>query len=330
MQFPSTLQLSIENFIQKYGLSHLKAARKDLSERYRIGKQKQELMQSELHRIAYLLTRMPATFAAISEVLKRVKIEAPHLSITSLLDLGAGPGTASWAAKLAFDQLTDICLLEQDSQLIKMGKELMEADSLFTSSPPRWQMADMTSTLLVEPSDMVIFSYSIGELPINSLSSIIEQVWQLTKGALVIVEPGTPKGFERIRLARIKLIELGCFFLAPCPHQNSCPMANGDWCHFSTRLTRSSSHRLLKEGELGYEDEKFSYLVATKKQLASTKMRILRPPLKRSGHVHLKLCTAKGVQTPVISKKEKELYQRAKKANLGDPFSFDSADHDLE
>ena len=57
-----------------------------------------------------------------------------------------------------------------------------------------------------------------------------------------------------------------------------------DWCHFAQRLERTSLHRHLKSGELGYEDAKFSYMVAAKEEVARVKARIIRHPLIGKGH----------------------------------------------
>ena len=93
--------------------------------------------------------------------------------------------------------------------------------------------------------------------------------WRATSHALVLVEPGTPAGFQHILDARTALAAEGARFIAPCPHEGPCPMRTGartdDWCHFSVRVPRTRRHRQLKGGSLGYEDEKFAYLVATRR-----------------------------------------------------------------
>ena len=91
-----------------------------------------------------------------------------------------------------------------------------------------------------------------------------------------------------------------------------------DWCHFSQRLERSSEHRQLKGGGLGYEDEKFSYVVATRNDVTPAKERIVRHPRKHSGHVQLLLCTPRGLEERTITKSQKENYRKARKAEWGD------------
>ena len=95
-------------------------------------------------------------------------------------------------------------------------------------------------------------------------------------------------------------------------------MAGGDWCHFAARLARSSTHRQAKGGTLGYEDEKFSYVIMSKNENGFSGARILRHPIKNKGHVSLKLCTQEGLCERTISKKDKELYKKARKLEWGD------------
>ena len=99
MQLPILLKHAIEHEAALIGLSKLTKAASELSDNYRFRQSANEkLIVTEAHRIAYTTTRMPATFAAIVAVLREVKKQLPDLSIQSLIDLGAGPGTAAWAA----------------------------------------------------------------------------------------------------------------------------------------------------------------------------------------------------------------------------------------
>jgi len=75
-------------------------------------------------------------------------------------------------------------------------------------------------------------------------------------------------------------------------------------------------HRQLKSGALGYEDEKFSYLIASKLAYSPSGKRVLRTPIKRKGHHILELCTPIGIEKKIISKKEKDLYRKVKWGDL--------------
>lgn len=98
--------------------------------------------------------------------------------------------------------------------------------------------------------------------------------------------------------------------------------AAGDWCHFAQRVERTSLHRRLKQGTLGYEDEKFSYLVVAKSSALTPSARIVRHPLIRSGHIQLTLCTPQGLQRQTIRRSQGELYRRARQAEWGGGWDY--------
>jgi ribosomal protein RSM22 (predicted rRNA methylase) len=95
-------------------------------------------------------------------------------------------------------------------------------------------------------------------------------------------------------------------------------MKGDDWCHFSQRIERTRAHRLLKEGILGFEDEKFSYLVVSRVAVLSCSSRIIRYPQKLSGHVRLSLCTGDGLKEKVIARRDKENYRKARDSEWGE------------
>src|SRR6202049_1570927 len=88
------------------GLSrHDAAARAALiSQTYRDGGNSGAI-SSEADALAYALARMPATYAAVTASLNALREVRPDFAPASLLDVGAGPGTAAWAATEAFSSL---------------------------------------------------------------------------------------------------------------------------------------------------------------------------------------------------------------------------------
>ncbi len=318
MQLPDPLQAAIDSLVESLGIHQLIEAREELTCRYRQAATAQ-FMTTEAQRQAYVIARLPATYAAIYFALKAIK-ERGNFSIKSMLDLGAGPGTGMWAACECFPEIETLTLIEKDAALAAIGERLVQFSKQPAMHEAKWQEADLEKLTALPPHDFILLSYSVGELNPQKIGPLIDLCWQSTQQLLLIVEPGTPIGFERIRLIRRQLIDRGAHLIAPCPHHLACPMSGGDWCHFAARVERSSLHRRLKGGSLGYEDEKFSYVAATKTPFPLPDSRILRQPLRHSGHVGLKLCTPQGVQQPTISKKMKDLYKQARKADWGDSF----------
>lgn len=322
MNIPEALQNAIEQEIAKYGSQAITQAREDLTERYRNRKPKANgFMTTDTERCAYLAARLPATYAVIRSVLLEVQARLSDCTFDSLLDLGAGPGTAMWAASELFPTLSQIDLIEQDSALVSIGKRLAAHSEHLATRHAQWQIENMENSKQFSAHDLVVLSYSVGELSPASLLPLIETSWQATQKCLVVIEPGTPIGFERIRLIRDHLIKLKGHLVAPCPHAFACPMAGGDWCHFAERVERSSLHRRIKGGSLGHEDEKFSYIAISRTPCELPQARILRHLQKHSGHINLTLCTPDGLKDEVVSKRTPEDYKQARKAEWGFPFN---------
>lgn len=310
---PFTLESKIQSLIQRSSLKSWAKEAQNLASTYRQKNKRTLALSSEELRIVYLCSRLPATYAAISYVFKQLQKKFDLSLIHSLLDCGAGPASTLLAASVFFS-LEQAVLLERDPGFIELGKLLSEP----TDVQVTWVCQDMTRVISSSKKDLVMASYSLCEIAEEDQTRTIESLWNKTRRILMIIEPGTPKGFHCIRKAREKLIDLGAFLIAPCSHVQACPVAKGDWCHFSVRLPRSSWHRQVKEGTLNYEDEKFSYLIFSRAPISRGLSRVIRHPLKGSGFVKLQLCTEAGLVEKTISRKDKQLYSFAKKIQWGD------------
>ncbi|MFD5538161.1 small ribosomal subunit Rsm22 family protein [Streptomyces sp. NPDC127079] len=117
-------------------------------------------------------------------------------------------------------------------------------------------------------------------------------------------------------------LALGREIAAPCPHSAACPIVPGtDWCHFSARVSRSSLHRQVKGGSLPYEDEKFSYVAATRLPAAPAPSRVVRRPQIRKGQVLLDLCEPdEHLRRTTVTKRHGDLYRAARDVDWGDPW----------
>jgi ribosomal protein RSM22 (predicted rRNA methylase) len=318
MHLPASLQNAIAQAALPVGLNNLTKAAAELSERYRQQSPvHNQFITSDAHRLAYAAVRMPATFAAVTAVLSEVQRRAPGMAVQSLLDLGAGTGAAAWAAAETFTELRQCTLIEQDARLIELGQRLMQAAPQPALREAVWQRADLRALATLPPHDLVVCSYSLGEIEEKIACRIWQAAWQTARNILIIIEPGTTKGFTLIRRARTALIEAGGALIAPCPHARACPMSGGDWCHFAARVERSALHRQLKAGELGYEDEKYSYVAFAKQPLVPANARILRHPLRNPGYIQLQLCAPEGLRNLTVTRRDKEQWRQARKADWG-------------
>ncbi|HKB96357.1 MAG TPA: small ribosomal subunit Rsm22 family protein [Rhizomicrobium sp.] len=290
-------------------------SRKDLARRaqtlsaaYRQGRTSSGIA-GELDVAAYVAARMPATYAACAAVFARVAEAMPDFTPQSLLDVGAGPGTAAFAARQAWPSLSAVTLLEHNAAFRAVAATLLPsariiADDLGADKPR---------------SDLLVASYVLAELPEASAAATARHLWESAGQMLVLVEPGTPAGFARIRQARAALIEAGAHVAAPCTHDNLCPMTGNDWCHFSQRLPRSRDHMQAKGANVPFEDERYSYVVVTRDKIAKG-ARVLAPPLETKPGLTFKLCDETGLRAQFVATRDKEEYRRVRKHGWGDLF----------
>ncbi|WP_292294040.1 small ribosomal subunit Rsm22 family protein, partial [Mesorhizobium sp.] len=211
---------------------------------------------------AYLATRLPATYAAVRASLDALAEARPEFQPRTLLDIGAGPGTMLWATIDLWSDLEAAVMLEASAAVRKIGQTLA-AETV--AARTEWLAGDATIDLTdLQPADLVTAAYVLDEIVPASLPKLVGRLWQLTADTLLIVEPGTPAGWQRILAVRRQLIEAGAHVLAPCPHEAPCPLVPPDWCHFSRRVARSRLHRLAKDADVPWEDEKFIYIAASR------------------------------------------------------------------
>ena len=315
MQLPEELSAAMAEETRGITPAELARASAELSGAYR-GEGRP--MLDRLHRAAYLTARFPATYAVVSRILGEVKLRVPDLRITSMLDLGAGPGTAMWAAAANLPELGQIVAMEDSAEWISLGRRLADHAKSPAIQAAEWVQTSLAGSIAAGSFDLVTMSYVVNELHSPDRIVAVHAAWERAGKLLLIAEPGTPIGFAHIRDIRRELIASGAHLVAPCPHSQECPMQGNDWCHFAERVQRTSEHRLAKGGELGYEDEKYAYAVFTREPIQLPMARILRHPRKHSGHIGLELCTPNGLEKVTVSRKQGARYKAAKKAEWGD------------
>jgi ribosomal protein RSM22 (predicted rRNA methylase) len=313
---PTELKAALDAKLQ--GLSRNDAAERAarISEAYRGGGNSLTI-RNAANALAYALARMPATYAAIAASLNAIVETKPDFAPQSLLDVGAGPGTATWAAAETWSSLRNVVLLDANPALRELA--LGFANQSTRLHAINYRLGEARAALAnADAADLMIASYVIGEMDAAEQQALAELMWEKTGDTLLVVEPGTPAGNARIIALRDQLIALGAHVAAPCPHDGTCPLSAPDWCHFAQRLPRSQAHRQIKGADVPFEDEKFSYVVLTRVPIAARPARVLAQPAVGKVEISAKLCTPDGVTTAHVPRRDKEAYARARRWRWGD------------
>ncbi|GGW39673.1 rRNA methyltransferase [Streptomyces lucensis JCM 4490] len=266
---------------------------------------------------AYAAYRMPATFEAVRSALEAFAAAVPHWTPGSHTDVGGGTGAATWAVAATWPGGRGVTVLDWAEPALALGREIAAAHPDLRDA--RWQRARIGAGLTLATTDLVTVSYVLNELSEADRAILVDTAAGAAQ-AVVVVEAGTPAGYARVIEARDRLIRAGFHVAAPCPHSAACPIVPGqDWCHFSARVGRSSLHRQVKGGALAYEDEKFSYVAATRLPVEPAPSRVVRRPQIRKGQVLLDLCeTDERLSRTTVTKRHGDLYKAARDADWGD------------
>ena len=318
MELPLDIKSTLESLLDDYPRDIIKDSAKRIIDRYNnIDNSNNNHINSEIDTKVYSVIRYPATFKAFSSALS---YSISHYigdinNIKTALDIGAGSGAASLETLLNLN-LESITLLEKEQTMIDIGEYLFKSINL--DNKVKYTKSDITKDKYDIRADLVYSSYVLNELDKSNIYLVLDKMWECTNKILLIVEPGTPKGFEIIKIVREYLLSKGGYILAPCPHMDKCPMTSNDWCHFSTRVSRSKLHKELKSGDAPYEDEKFTYIAFSKSPCSRCNNRILRHPQISSGYITLEVCSKDGLKQIKVTKKDKESFKAARKADAGD------------
>jgi ribosomal protein RSM22 (predicted rRNA methylase) len=317
---PASLRAALE--AKLHGVSRNEAAERAgvISKTYRDGGGSTAIA-SEADALAYALARMPATYAADVASLNALLDIRPEFAPKSLLDVGAGPGTATWAAAEAFPSLQSFTLLDANDALRKLALDLLSKSD--RSSRINYERGEARALVArADAADLVVASYVIGEMDEAERALLARLMWEKTRDTLLVVEPGTPAGYARIIALRQQLIAAGAQVAAPCPHDGACPLAPPDWCHFTQRLARSRAHKHLKGAEVPFEDEKFAYVALTRAAIGQRLSRVLAQPAVGKAEVGAKLCTPDGLEIARVPRRDKANYAEARRWRWGDAVSL--------
>jgi len=317
MELPIELRHLLEEQASTFSLKQLTAAAAKMSEKYR--SETGASVSGSAETCAYAVVRMPATYGAASAALEQAAKRFDG-EISTMLDVGAGTGAVCWAAAEIFPDIEYLTCLERDKNMSEIGERLMKNGSFPCAF--EWKSFDLISEEIPQKAQLVTASYVLNELESRQRVEAVKKLWNAAEKLLIIIEPGTPKGFANLREIRSQLINSGAHIIAPCPSDGKCQLPSNDWCHFSARIARTKLHKQLKGGDVPYEDEKFCYIAAVHANTEPAPLRIIRHPKIESGKITLELCTANGISQKIVTKKDGADFKQARKAKWGDDFSY--------
>eukprot|EP01114_Cavostelium_apophysatum_P007553 TRINITY_DN19678_c0_g1_i1.p1 TRINITY_DN19678_c0_g1~~TRINITY_DN19678_c0_g1_i1.p1 ORF type:complete len:466 (+),score=14.22 TRINITY_DN19678_c0_g1_i1:31-1428(+) len=294
--------------------------------------------------LGYVAHRLPGVYGCTYRVFNEIALRMPEFCPQTILDFGSGPGTAIWSAKQVWQRgITSALAVEPSTAMSEVASQLLR-DYVDT----QWRRFLFHSKENVQ-HDLVVSSYVLTELSTQEeRNAIVSNLWLHTRpgGVLVIVEPGTPLGFDIIKEARQLVLSSTTSatekpeVVTPCPHSDRCPMKKESWCHFAQRIERIDIQLLAKaNSSVSYEDEKFSFVAIRKGQsagvadaknqaadtadnLSSWKNwdKIIRAPIKKAGHIVIDTCSTDGeLSRNVITKSQgTNIYKAARRSHWGD------------
>lgn len=319
-EIPAPLGAAIAAQLHAQSRKRIAAVAEAMSGGYRAGRASREVIGSEEAVLAYLLARLPATYAAVSAVLSEIVERVPGFAPATLLDAGSGPGTASWAATTTWPGIAQVTMLDDSDVFRAMARKLAVASGHTGLSGAVAKACNLTHDDALPRSDLVIASYTFAEFPQTKIPEIASRLWNACAGILVLIEPGTPAGFRRILDCRDILLREGAAIVAPCGGSFACPLREPDWCHFSVRLARSRDHIIAKGAEAPFEDEKYCYLALARMPVTvlPAAARVLAPPRRNKVGIGMKLCTGGAVEMRVVASRDRSAFAGMRRVQWGD------------
>lgn len=322
---PDDLAAAIERALAAAPRGQWQREAQALSERYRAPRVGDEppLATGREQALGYVALIMPATYAQLRGALAATAARIPGWQPATLLDLGSGPGTALWATVEQWPTLRALTAWEREAAFVALGRELTTGSTSSALRTARWERVDLgrLPAAGAERYDLVVLGHVLNELTPELRSAVVEYAWERTAGVLLIVEPGTSAAFGVVRAARDQLLDAHAHTIAPCAHDQPCPLLN-DWCHFPQRLIRPQFQREARGAPSQWEDSKFSYAAVARFPAPSPIWgRIIREVTSNKAYAEAKSSTRAGITTYRALKRHKAAYHHLRKLAWGATFA---------
>ena len=187
---------------------------------------------------AYGVYFFPQTFARASHVMKNLGIW--KFGDLEILDVGSGTGAAGmavarWAA--CHGVKAKITALDRSSPALETGaRAFHDCKNLWPAAAWESACGDVQNWRIEKKFDIILCSFVFNELggATARLQAARQMLGRLNEnGALIILEPAGEESSRALMEMRDTLAKEGVQIVAPCPHQEPCPMrvAGVGFCH---------------------------------------------------------------------------------------------------
>jgi len=338
IQLPLKIEKSITEILSRVEQNTWTKSALRLSAKYRLNRsmmdeQEDRFVEGSDEVFGYLALRATATYAQLHGAMSHIFKLIPNWQPTSILDIGSGPGTAVWAARELWPEINTITCLEKDDNFSKIGKEILK-DNLEKSVVINWKTIDLSlSKPEIETKyDLVTIGSVLNEMTQDQQKNILEFANDHCRCVLLVVEPGTPKGFEVIKHTSLYLRTQTGILLAPYIN-NGLVTSTLDQIGFGQSITRPQFLKRIRQMQRklsstkdkpllpasDWEEAKYTYVASSVLPAQiSPWARLVAKPVMAKAYIELKILTKDKVSTIKVLKSDKVVYKVIKRMKWGD------------
>lgn len=342
IQLPTKIETSITETMESTDIGTWTKNATNLSNKYRLNRPEQNILSHEFVRneedaLAYLSLRTTSTYAQLYGAMQHILELLPSFKPVSILDIGSGPGTAVWAASEIWPTIRNVVCLEKNKYFCSIGKQILRKCYPQIASV-QWQNIDLlvSKPELDRQFDFVTIGSVLNEMPSHEQKNILEFAHSRSAVVLLVVEPGTPYGFEVIKQASHTLQKSGSKVLAPFI-ENSIVVSDDEPVAFAQKVVRPEYLKRIRQEQRkinnaegkrilpasDWEEAKYTYVAtSTISPELSPWARVIAKPEIGKAHIFLKLLTKDKIKNIKIYKRDKLGYRMAKKLRWGDTLPY--------
>lgn len=312
------LYKTIEKIIEKSGISKEKIAKevKRLSDIFNNFNNTHNYMDSKLSRIAYLAYFYPINVYKFIHIIDFYK-DYFH-DEDSYFDIGAGPLTFYSALCLLNKKGKKFYAFDKNNNILDFGKEILTELNPSFSQKLNFEIPKEKVNNIILGNVLIENNNEIEKILKNTVNLLSE------RNTIIIIEPGTKKGFENIKKSKNFLQNLLFEDITTCPATN-CLMQKKDWCHENIIFPRSPLIQFI-DNKTGLDNRfiNFCYAIfSTSKSKSITfnenTFRVVSNLLERKGDFAIYLCGQNGInQYSLLKRHLNELNNKIKNLRRGD------------